>query len=441
MNPDTNPETPEREAGALQSEVEHELGLDKVLPKVSRFAVLGIPDYRRYLIGGIFAAAGAQMTNFAAGVELFSRTKDPVYLALLGLMSALPVISLALPAGTMADRYDRKRIVLMAEVGAIFFLAMLALCSYWQGPPALFLGIVLCNAICSAFLGPALGALITNVVPEEYIPAAVRFGSIRWQLAATIGPVLGGFLMAYLGRAWPIYYLDSLGRTLFCFFLWPIQPRKQQISKEKLNWGSVVAGWHFVRSSPLIISTITLDMVAVLFGGVTALLPMYQYILHIDAKQLGMLRAAPALGAILMGITLTILPPFKKAGWTLLAAVTGYGIATVIFGLSKNFAVSLCALFILGALDNISVLIRHTLLQILTPDEMRGRVNAVNSVFIGTSNEIGEVESGVAAKLFGPMAAVVGGGFITIGVVAFVAAFWPQVRRLGSLESAAYKKK
>ncbi|HEX8464679.1 MAG TPA: MFS transporter [Abditibacterium sp.] len=444
MNLESQDETPQREAGAVELEVEHETGTE---PEIDRFAVLRIPDYRRYLIGGIFAAAGSQMTNVAAGWELYQRTGKPFSLGLLGLMAALPVIFLALPAGTLADRKDRRRIVLTAEAGAVTCLFLLALTSWFRLPLPFFYGLILCNSICGAFLGPALGALVTNIVPKEQIPSAVRFGSIRWQLAATLGPVLGGFLIGYFGRtsayglsshpAAPIYALDSLGRLVFCAFLWPIRPRQQQASREKLNWSSVVAGWHFVKGNRLILSTITLDMVAVLFGGATALLPVYaKDILHVGAEGLGPLRAAPAVGAILMGITLTILPPFKRAGWTLLAAVTGFGAATIVFGLSKNYALSLGALCVLGAFDNISVVIRHTLLQILTPDAMRGRVNAVNSVFIGTSNEIGELESGAAAQFLGPVVAVAGGGLITILIVAGVGVLWPQVRRLGSFEDA-----
>lgn len=452
MNPESQ-ETPEREAASLQSEVDHEVGTDQNSPAFrDRFAVLKIPDYRRYLIGGVFAAAGSQMTNVAAGWELYERTNNPFSLGLLGLMAALPVIFLALPAGTLADRIDRRRIVLTAEIGAMVCLLLLALISWNRLPLPLFYALIGCNAVCGAFLGPALGALVTNVVPPEQIPAAIKFGSIRWQLAATLGPVAGGFLIGYFSRtpaynlnlhpAAPIYALDALGRFIFCAFLWPIRPRKQQISKEKLDWSSVAAGWHFVRSNPLILSTITLDMVAVLFGGATALLPIYaKDILAVGPEGLGPLRAAPALGAITMGITLTLLPPFKRAGWTLLFAVAGFGFATIVFGLSKNYVLSLGALFTLGAFDNISVVIRHTLLQILTPDAMRGRVNAVNSVFIGTSNEIGELESGGAAALLGPIPAVALGGAVTLVVVAFVAAFWPQVRRLGSLEGAMHREK
>ncbi len=433
-------ETPQREAASLQSEIDHETGADSPAQPPAfrdRFAVLQIPDYRRYLIGGVFAAAGAQMTNVAAGWELYERTRNPFSLGLLGLMAALPVIFLALPAGTLADRKDRRRIALGAEFGAMVCLLLLALVSWKQLPLPLFYALIGCNAVCGAFLGPALGAFVTNVVPPDQIPAAIKFGSIRWQLAATLGPVAGGFLIGYFRHAAPIYALDALGRLIFCGFLWPIRPRPQQISTEKLDWKSVAAGWHFVKSNPLILSTITLDMVAVLFGGATALLPVYaKDILQVGPEGLGPLRAAPAAGAIIMGIALTVLPPFKRAGWTLLLAIAGFGIATIVFGLSKNFALSLGALFTLGALDNISVVIRHTLLQLLTPDEMRGRVNAVNSVFIGTSNEIGELESGGAAALLGPVSAVAIGGAITLLVVGFVAAFWPQVRRLGTLESA-----
>ncbi|MBW3637499.1 MAG: MFS transporter [Armatimonadetes bacterium] len=434
MNLESQDETPEREAAPLQAEIEHESGQEP--PNGDRFAVLRIPDYRRYLIGGVFAAAGSQMTNVAAGWELYERTGNPFSLGLLGLMAALPVICLALPAGTLADRHDRRRIALRAEVGAAICLGLLSLISYFQAPLPFFYALILCNAICGAFLGPALGALVTNIVPPEQIPAAIKFGSIRWQLAATLGPVAGGFLIAYFRQAAPIYALDALGRLLFCVFLWPIRPRQQQISVEKRGWSSVIAGWHFVKGNPLILSTITLDMVAVLFGGATALLPIYaKDILQVGPEGLGPLRAAPAVGAMLMGVTLTLLPPFKRAGWTLLFAVAGFGAATIVFGLSKNYALSLGALFVLGGLDNISVVVRHTLLQILTPDEMRGRVNAVNSVFIGTSNEIGELESGMAAQLLGPVVAVAGGGVVTILVVGLVAVGWPQVRRLRSLES------
>ena len=439
-------EPPERAAAPLATEIEHQLDeptgaaldapvADQSAPPLSRYAVLKVPDFRRYLLGGALAAAGSQMTGVAAGWELYERTHQPSSLAILGLMSALPVIFLALPAGTLADRHERRRIALLAQTGAAFCLMLLALVSYLRMPLPFFYGLILLNAICGAFLGPALGALVTNVVPLKLIPEATKWSSIRWQLASTIGPVAGGFLIYYFGRAAEIYAMDSLGRLTFCVFLAQMNPLQQTRSREKLGWQSVVAGWKFVRRQPLIISTITLDMVAVLFGGATALLPIYaKDILHVGAAGLGPLRAAPAFGAILMALFLTIRPPMANAGKALLWAVAAFGAATMVFGFSTNYLLSLGALAALGAADNVSVVVRSTLVQLLTPDEMRGRVNAVNSVFISTSNEIGEVESGLAAQFLTPLLAVVGGGFITILIALGVAVAWPQVRRLKRLE-------
>ena len=427
-------EPPQREAAPLQSEVEHQLE-SETEPVYSKYAVLKVPDYRRYLLGGALAAAGAQMTGVAAGWELYTRTGKPYSLALLGLMSALPVIFLALPAGTLADRHDRRRIALLAQMGAAICLMLLALVSYLKLPVAFFYGLILLNAICGAFLGPALGALVTNVVPLQLIPEATKWSSIRWQLASTIGPVAGGYLIHYFGSQFEIYAMDALGRLTFCVFLAQMNPLQQTRSKEKLGWESVVAGWNFVRRQPLIISTITLDMVAVLFGGATALLPIYaKDILHVGAAGLGPLRAAPAVGAIVMALFLTVRPPMQHAGRALLCAVAAFGAATIVFGFSTNYVLSLGALAALGAADNVSVVVRSTLVQLLTPDEMRGRVNAVNSVFISTSNEIGEVESGLAAQFLTPLIAVAGGGFITILIALGVAFAWPQVRRIGRLE-------
>ena len=427
-------EPPQREAAPLQSEIEHQLEIENE-PVYSKYAVLKIPDYRRYLLGGALAAAGSQMTNVAAGWELYTRTNAPSSLAILGLMSALPVIFLALPAGTLADRHDRRRIALLAQTGAATCLMLLALVSYLKLPLAFFYGLILLNGVCGAFLGPALGALVTNVVPLQLIPEATKWSSIRWQLASTIGPVTGGILIRYFGSQFEIYAIDALGRLIFCVFLAQMNPLAQTRSREKLGWESVAAGWKFVRSQPMILSTITLDMVAVLFGGATALLPIYaKDILHVGADGFGWLRAAPAVGAIVMALFLTIRPPMKHAGRALLCAVAAFGAATIVFGLSRNFFLSLGALAALGAADNISVVVRSTLVQLLTPDEMRGRVNAVNSVFISTSNEIGEVESGFAAQFLTPVIAVAGGGFITILIALGVAFAWPQVRRLGRLE-------
>ncbi len=403
-------------------------------PQSDRLAVLRVRDFRRYLVGNAFAASGVQMTAVAAGWELYNRTGKPISLGLLGLMGALPVIFLALPAGTVADRYNRKAICLWAEIIASLCLGLLACVSYFQLALFYFYGLFLLLAVCGAFMGPAAGALVANIVGDNLLADATKWSAISRQLASTLGPVLGGFLVHKYNPAL-IYSLDAAGRLIFCSLFIGVSPKPHTRSSEKLNWKQVVAGWRFVRGNPLILSTITLDMVAVLFGGATAMLPVYARTLGVGAAGLGPLRAAPAVGAILMSIYLTARPPFKNAGRALLLAVAGFGAATIVFGLSHIYWLSLVALTVLGALDNISVVIRHTLLQLLTPDEMRGRVSAVNSVFIGTSNEIGEFESGAAAQLLGPVIAVAGGGAITILVVLFVALRWPVVRRLKHLEN------
>ena len=229
-----------------------------------------------------------------------------------------------MPAGTLADRRSRRGIALVAEIGAATCLVLLAIASNLQLPLPFFYGLILLNAVCGAFLGPALGALVTNVVPLALIPEATKWGSIRWQLAATVGPVAGGFLIHWFGREAPIYAIDAAGRAIFCGFLWQMRPLERPRSREKLGWESVAAGWKFVRAQPLILSTITLDMVAVLFGGATALLPVYaKDILGVGAAGLGPLRAAPAVGAILMALFLTLRPPMQRAGVALLWAVAG----------------------------------------------------------------------------------------------------------------------
>lgn len=399
-----------------------------------RLAVLRIPDYRRYWLGGAFAASGAQMTGVAAGWELYNMTHRPIALGLLGLVGALPVIFLALPAGTVADRFNRKSVCLWSQLASAVCLSLLFCTSYFHLHISLFYALFLMLATSGAFFGPALGALVANIVGNELLPDATKWSSIRWQLASTLGPVVGGFLIHRYGPT-PIYAIDAVGRLAFCALLTGMRPKLHKRSNEDLSWSQVAAGWHFVRSNPLILSTITLDMVAVLFGGATAMLPVYaKDILHVGAEGLGPLRAAPAVGAIGMSIYLTARPPLKKAGRALLWAVAGFGGATIVFGLSHIYWLSLGALAVLGALDNISVVVRSTILQLLTPDAMRGRVNAVNSVFVGTSNEIGELESGAAAQLLGPLIAVAGGGAITILIVVLVAVRWPIVRHLKRLE-------
>jgi MFS family permease len=256
------------------------------------------------------------------------------------------------------------------------------------------------------------------------------------------GPALGGLFIAMFKGTWQVYLFAALTSTIYVFMLASIRQRSSTASvsadavAKELDLRSLVAGFGYVRRNTVLLAAMTLDLFAVLLGGAVALLPIFaKDILRVGPVGLGWLQAAPSLGAILMALTTTHLPPMKKAGKTLLWAVAGFGIATVVFGISRSFWLSMLMLFLTGAFDNISVVIRHTLVQVLTPDEMRGRVSAVNGMFINASNELGRFESGVLAAFTGPIAAVVIGGAGTLAVVAFSALKWPELRRVGMLDS------
>jgi MFS family permease len=396
-------------------------------------------DYRLYAVGGLIGALGSQMFNVAVGWELYERTNSAWALGMVGLVQALPVIGLALPAGHLADRHDRRIIFLIAQFIAVLLLLFLTFLSYNNAPVSWFYIVLGLQATSNAISGPARVALLPQLVPVEALANAVTWNSSRFQFASTIGPALGGFAIAIWQVAWPIYLIATLAALILGVFLIPLKPRpvERQITDES-PWQSLSAGVRFVRGNPIILATITLDMFAVLLGGATMLLPIFaKDILHVGPQGLGWLRAAPAVGALAMGLTLAHLPPMRRAGHNLLWAVIGFGLATIVFGLSKNFWLSFLMLALTGAFDNVSVVVRHTLVQVLTPPYMQGRVSAVNSVFIGSSNQIGEFESGVAATFLGPVVAVVAGGIGTILVVLGAAAIWPQIKALGSLEDAA----
>jgi predicted MFS family arabinose efflux permease len=258
--------------------------------------------------------------------------------------------------------------------------------------------------------------------------------SVAFQLAATLGPLLGGFVIAWWNPV-AVYLIDAASSVILMTLLAFVKVRPHTRVAEPKSWRSLLQGIRFLRKQPIIMSTMVLDMVAVLFGGMVALLPIYaKDVLHVGPQGFGWMRAMPSLGAIFMGLWLAVRPPFERGGIALLVAVVVFGLATLVFGVSTSFPLSLAALFVLGAADNISVVIRATVLQLLTPDSMRGRVSAVSIIFIGTSNEIGEFESGVAAQFMGLVPSVLFGGTMTLITVGVVAAIWPELVRLGSLE-------
>jgi MFS family permease len=384
------------------------------------------------------------MLQVALGWELYERTHSALALGFVGLVTAIPVVLLALPAGHLADRMDRKKIVVAAQVVFILMSLSLSVLSYVTGPIFLIYAILLVGGIAQAYNNPARSALLPRLVPAEVFANAVTWSSSGFQTAAVVGPAIGGLVIALQHRATGAYLLDAILTTLYLVMLLGIRSDAVKVDtttsitalkpREPMTFKSLIAGMRFVMDTKVILAALTLDLFAVLFGGATALLPIFaKDILHVGPEGLGWLRAAPSVGALIVMMTIAHRPPMQKTGWTLILAVTGFGIATIVFGLSRSFGLSMAMLFILGGLDGISMIIRGTLVQLWTPDEMRGRVSAVNSVFIDMSNELGGFESGALAAVVGPIAAVVGGGIGTIVVVAGVAYAWPELRRLGSL--------
>lgn len=437
-------------------------------PAHDPYAAFRFSAYRNYWIGGFVSVIGRQMVAVAIGYEIFQRTHSATALGLVGLAGALPVILLSLPAGQVADRFNRKRILIATQLLLVCSSAALAALSLWHDKvppiaPLLWLNrgllaftalfretsgvtfdpavplvylLLLLNGVARAFGWAARSPFVTNLIPRHALANAVTWGSTNFEVGSMIGPAVAGLLILVAGFP-TVYALDALCGLTFIGFLWPIRYVQEHHAVKHHLLRELFSGIEFVWNKKVILATITLDLFAVLLGGATALLPIFaDEILHVGPTGLGWLRAAPSFGALTMAILLAHSPPMRRAGITLLCAVAGYGAATVVFGLSKSFWLSLLMLGLTGALDNISVVVRHTLVQLLTPDPMRGRVSAVNNIFIGSSNELGAFESGVTAALFGPVVSVVAGGIGTILVVLAATAKWPALRRIGALHTA-----
>jgi MFS family permease len=404
------------------------------------YAVLRNGDFVRYLVGRLVAGLGQQMLTVAVGWELYERTGSSLALGLVGLTEMTAMVLLTLPAGHLADNYNRKRIILAALLVTMASSLGLASISALHGPVAAIYACLFTTAIARTFMWPASSAFLTSLVPRIQFPRAVAWNSGAFQLASVAGPALGGALIAWISRhvahpAATVYTLNA-GAALTCFTLLGFIRQTHVVSNpEKMTLASLATGFRFVFAQRLILGMITLDMFAVLLGGATALLPVYaKDILHAGPGALGLLQAALPLGAVACALFLAHRPPLEKAGRALLWAVTIFGAATIVFGVSRWFWFSFAMLVLCGMMDNISVVVRHTSVQLLTPDEKRGRVSAVNSLFIGTSNELGGFESGFVAYLLGPVFSVVSGGIGTILVVIAVALAWPEIRRYGRLE-------
>jgi MFS family permease len=401
------------------------------------YAALRIAGFRFYLSGNLLAIIGVQMQTAAVGWEIYHRTGSKFLIGLVGLVEVLPVIALALLTGHVADRFDRKTIVRTTLTMVALSSLALATISFTQGPIWAMYVLLFVIGVARAFQQPAKSALLVQVVSPENFASAVTWSTGAFQLACIVGPALGGVLIWLTHRPALVYLLDTTAASIFVTMLTFVPVlQAHEPSREPVTFHTLSAGIRYVWSNKVVLGAMALDMFAVLLGGATALLPVYaEDILGVGAIGFGVLRAAPAVGAVLMAGALVFLPPMQRAGRSLLWAIAGFGLATIVFGVSTSFPLSLAMLFLTGALDQISVVIRHTLVQLQTPDEMRGRVSAINGMFIGASNELGAFESGTVAELTSPAMSVVSGGIGTILVVAASAVLLPQLRRYGRLQT------
>jgi MFS family permease len=392
-------------------------------------------NYTLFMAGSLLAQIGGGGQGLAIGWELYQRTGQPLALGMAGLAQALPMIVLTLLAGYLADRFDRKRLLILSISGGALMSAALALLSVLEGPLWMIYALLALNASVLTLGRPARTAILPLLVPREVLENAVAWRTSTMQVSSVAGPALGGLIIAF---SLPAAYLASAAAAgLFALLLalMHLPPASQTTSG--VTWSQLVAGVHFVRGQKLILAAISLDLFAVLLGGATYLLPVYATdILKVGEKGLGLLQAAPAVGALVTALLMAHRPPMQRAGRTLLLAVAGFGAATILFGLSESFYLSLFALFLTGVCDNVSVVVRHTLIQLLTPDAMRGRVAAVNGIFIGSSNELGGFESGVVAQAFSPAISVISGGIGCLLVVLVTALKAPQLRRFTSFKEA-----
>jgi MFS family permease len=405
-------------------------------PANDRYAVLKLRDVRLYLISRFIASLGQNMLGMAVGWELYERTHSALALGLVGLAQITPMLVLTLPAGHIADQRDRRSIILWAMALTAASCLGLTYVSWVRAPVLGTYAFLFCGGVARAFLWPASSAFLPQIVPRSLFPAAITWSSGSYQLSAALGPVLGGLFIPLTGGATAVYAFNVVALLACCVLLLFVHVPASAAPppREKMTVHSLGAGLRFVLGHRIILGIITLDLFAVLLGGATALLPIYaKDILHVGASGLGWLRAALPIGSVSMALFLAHRRPMRQAGHALLLAVGGFGLATIVFGISHWFWLSLAMMVVCGAMDNVSVVVRHTLVQVLTPDAMRGRVSAINSLFIGASNEFGEFESGVVASFIGPVLAVVSGGVGTILVVIATALIWPEIRKYGAL--------
>jgi len=404
-------------------------------PRHDPYAALRLPDYRRFAAGFLCGSSGLAVMNTAIAWEVWERTHDPLALGIAGLCRALPVVALALFAGHVADARDRKSIVVWTQAGFAACALAFAVLSAAEAPVWAFYVAISMSAVVRAFNGPARQGLLPLLAPPSIFQNVVTYQSGIFQASAVMGPIAAGVLIAHLPATWPVYLVSAVGCTVFAACVSTTRPGPAPRSSGGITVRAMLAGLSHMWTERPVFGAILLDMLAVVFGGATALLPQYaDEVLGGGPELMGILRASPYVGALAMAAWLAFRPDFKRAGPALFWSVCAFAAATIVFGLSTAPWLSVLALGVAGAADNISVVIRHVLVQMRTPNALRGRVGAVNTMFIECSNEIGGFESGLVSKFFGPVASVVSGGVGTILVAALVAWKVPQLRRLRRIE-------
>ncbi|WP_438027047.1 MFS transporter [Sorangium sp. So ce233] len=393
-------------------------------------------DFRVYAAARLLATMAYQMQSVAVGFQVYDLTRDPLALGYVGLAQFLPIAGLSLAAGHAADRFDRRGILAICYFTSS--LAALALFLLARSPTpdlsAIYAVLVLLGTV-RAFQGPAGASLLPALVPAAHFQNAATWQSTLWQVGAIGGPSLGGVLYGVWRAPAPVYLAASLALAAACASLLAVRARTGRMEKRPPSLATALAGLRYVYRKKILLASISLDFVAVFLGGAVALLPIYATdVLHVGPQGFGLLRAAPAAGAGLMAVLLAFRPIRRRAGRKMLFCVGLFGLATVVFGLSHSFPLSLIALTVIGATDMVSVVVRMTLEQLATPPEMRGRVSAVNMVFVGASNELGELESGTLARFIGTVPTVVIGGLGTMAVVLLWGWLFPELRKVDRLE-------
>jgi len=399
--------------------------------KAAGRAALAYADFKAYLTARFCIVIALEMQSVAVGWQVYEITRRPLDLGLIGLAQFLPGFALFLPAGHAADRFDRRRVLISCYAGSAICSALL-LAIALHGASAVYpiYGVVVLLGAIRAFSFPASRALLPQLLPQEHFSNAVAWHSSIFQAGTILGPACGGLLYAFFHGAAGVYATAMVVAIGASLATQRIRTQAKSRPREPISLATVLAGFRYILEHKLILGSISLDLFAVLLGGAVALLPVYaREILHAGPWGLGLLRSAPGVGAAIMAILIAHRPLKGKAGPTMLWCVAGFGVSTIIFGLSRSLTLSLISLVLVGATDMVSVIIRAILIQLGTPDEMRGRVNAVDMLFIGASNQLGEFESGVTAHWFGTVPAVVLGGVGTLVVIAIWAWRFPELRK------------